>query len=88
MFFLLKQADLHAVALFPRVRAFKKAKDKGVSWHQGYPDWAISQFITKGGGFPGRGFGLYLEWGGGNRTKMAEKTMEKQPAGLRHRPAL
>lgn len=30
MFFLLKQADLHAVALFPKVRAFKKVKDRGV----------------------------------------------------------
>lgn len=49
---------------------------------------AISWFTTKGRGFPGRGFGLHLGWGGGKGTTMAEKTREKQPAGLSHRPAL
>lgn len=88
MFFLLKQADLQVVALFFRVRAFKKVKDKGVSWQQGYPDWAISWFTTNGGGLPGRAFRLHLGWGEGKGTKMAAKTTEKQPAGPSHRPAL
>lgn len=77
-----------AAALFSRVRALKEVKDKCVSWHQGYPDWAISWFTAEGGGFIGRGFWLHLGWGGGRGTKMEEWTAERQHTDLSSWPAL
>lgn len=88
MFFLMKQVGLYAAALFSRVRALKKFKDKGVSWHQGYPVWASSWSTTKVRGSIGSGLGFYLEWGGGRGTKMEEIRTERLHSGLSYFPAL